>query len=58
MQEGRQAGRYPEYFNTDPSPVWNMLFEGVQNINLMRSSFMEKGEVYSSFFRNELNTIV
>ena len=53
-----KAGRYPENFNIDPSPVQNMHFEGPQNMNQMRSPFMEKGEVYSSFLQKELNTIV
>ena len=44
----------PENFNTRPSPVRNMYFEGPQNINQMRSLFMEKGEVCSSFLQKEL----
>ena len=36
--------RLPENFNTRPSPVWNMHFEGTQNMYQMRSPFMEKGE--------------
>ena len=48
----------PENFNTPPSPVQNMHFEGPQNMNQMRSPFMEKGEVCSSFLQKELNTIV
>ena len=49
----------PENFNTCPSPVRNnMHFEGPQNTNQMRSPFMEKGEVCSSFLQKELNTIV
>ena len=41
-----------------PSPVRNMHFEGPQNMNQMRSPFMEKGEVCLSFLQKELNTIV
>ena len=48
----------PENFNTRPSPVGNMHFEGHQNMNQMRSPFVEKGEVCSSFLQKELNTIV
>ena len=47
--------RLPEKFNTHPSPVRNMHFEGPKNVNQMRSSFMEKGEVCSSFLQKELN---
>ena len=50
--------RLPENFNKRPSPVRNMHFEGPQNMNQMRSPFMEKGEVCSSFLQKELNTIV
>ena len=50
--------RLPENFNTRSSPVRNMHFEGPQNMNQMRSPFMEKGEVCSSFLQKELNTIV
>ena len=50
--------RLPENFNTRPSPVRNMHFEGPQSMNQMRSSIMEKGEVYSSLLQKELNTIV
>ena len=53
----REAGRYPENFNTDPSPVRDMHFMGPQNMNQMRSPLMEKGEVNSSFLQ-KLNTIV
>ena len=49
--------RLPENFNTHPSPVRNMHFE-VQDMNQMRSPFMEKGEVCSSFLQKELNTKV
>ena len=38
----------PENSNTCPSPVRNMHFEGPQNMNQMRSPFMEKGD--RSFF--------
>ena len=48
----------PENFNTRPSPVRDMHFEGSQNMNQMRSPFMEKGEVCSSFIQKELNVIV
>ena len=37
--------RLPENFNTGPSPVRNMRFEGPQNRNQMGSLFMEKVEV-------------
>ena len=47
----------PENFNTRPSQGWNMHFEGPQNMNQMRSPFMEKGDVSSSFLQKELNTI-
>ena len=47
-----------KHFNTRPSPVGNMHFEGHQNMNQMRSPFVEKGEVCSSFLQKELNTIV
>ena len=40
------------------SPVRNMHFEGPQNMNHIRSPFMEKGEVCSSFLQKELNIIV
>ena len=50
--------RLPENFNTPPSPVRNVQLEGPQNMNQMRSPFMEKGEVRSSFLQKELNTIV
>ena len=50
--------RLPDNVNTYPSPVLNMHFEGPQNMNQRGSSFMEKGEVYSSFLQKELNTIV
>ena len=58
MKNQVKTGRYPENFNTDPSPVRNMHFEGPRNMNQMRSPFMEKGEVYSSFLQKELNTSV
>ena len=48
----------PENFNARPSSTRNMHFEGPQNMNQMRSQFMEKGEVCSSFLQKELNTIV
>ena len=50
--------RWPENFNTHPSLVLNMHFEGPQNMNQMGSPFMEKGEVCSSLIQKELNTIV
>ena len=50
--------RFPENFNTRPSPVRNMHLRGPQNMNQMRSSFMEKGEVCSCFLQKEFNTIV
>ena len=48
----------PENFNTSPSPVRNLYFEGSQNMNQMGSPFMEKGEVCISLLQKELNTIV
>ena len=48
----------PENFDTRPSPVRNIHFEGPQNMNQMRSSIVEKGEVCSSLLQKELNTIV
>ena len=48
----------PENFNTRPSPVGNTHYECLQNMNQMRSPFIEKGEVCSSFLQKELNTIV
>ena len=50
--------RLPEKFNKCPSPVRNTHFEGPQNMNQMRSPFVEKGEVSSSFLQKELNTII
>ena len=50
--------RLPEKFNTHPSLVPSMHFEGPQNMNRMRSPFIEKGEVCLSFMQKELNTIV
>ena len=47
--------RLPENFNTRPSPVRNMHFEGPQNLNQMGSPFMEKEEVCSSILQKELN---
>ena len=60
---GGWVGRYyicwaARSFNTRPSSVRNMHFEGSQNMNQMRSPFMEKGKVCSSFLQKELNTIV
>ena len=52
------CNRLPEHFSTRPSPVRNMHIEGPQNMNQMRSLFMEKGKVCSSFLQKELNTIV
>ena len=43
--------RLTQNFNTRPSPVRNMHFEGPQNMNQMRSLFMEKGEACSSFLQ-------
>ena len=50
--------RLPENFNTGPSPVRNMQFEGPQNMSKMGSPFIEKGEVCSFLLQKELNTIV
>ena len=41
----------PENFNTRPSPVENMHFEGHQNMNQMRSPLMEKEKFVHSFFK-------
>ena len=49
---------FPENFYTRSSTVRNMHFEGPQNMSQMKSPFMEKGEVCSSFLQKELNTIV
>ena len=46
-----KAGRHPENFNTDPSPVRNMHFEGPQNMNQMISPFMEKEKFIHPFFK-------
>ena len=58
MQVTRYSDDVIQAQRTHGGIVHRSHFEGPQNMNQMRSPFMEKGEVCSSFLQKELNTIV